>query len=113
MRFRSKPFAALMLLLTLSGALGSWHEQDDYDGDAVLFSHDHSAHHERFTTAASQSAPEHCAFCHWLRAFGTGAPAALHRVIAAPTSLVARVATEERVPTLARLSLPSRAPPRA
>ena len=113
MRFRTRPLVALMLLLTLSGAMGSWHEQDDFDGDAALLAHDHSAHHERFTTPARQSAPEHCALCHWLRAFGTGAPVALHRLIAAPTTLVARVTTVKRVRTIARLSLPSRAPPLA
>jgi hypothetical protein len=112
-RFRSTPFVALMLLLTLSGAMGSWHAQDDYDGDAAFLAHDHTAHHERFTAPARQSAPEHCAFCHWLRAFGTGAPAALQRLTVAPASVVTRATAVTRVRMLARLSLPSRAPPRA
>jgi hypothetical protein len=73
-----------MLLLTLSGAMGSWHEQDDYDGDAAL-----SRARSHRTSRALQRpgptiAPEHCALCHWLRAFGTGAPVALHRLIATP-----------------------------
>jgi len=103
-----------MLLLTLSGALGSWHGQDDHDGDdAVVLSHDHNAHNEHFTTAAHSSAPEHCAICHWLSAFGTGAPAASPRLIVAPASLVSRLTTVTRVWSFARLSLPSRAPPLA
>ena len=102
-----------MLLLTLSGAMGSWHAQDDHDGDDVVLSHDHNAHNEHFTTPARSSAPEHCAICHWLSAFGTGAPAALHRLIVAPASLVSRITTVPRVQTRVRLSLPSRAPPLA
>ena len=114
MRFRSRLFTALMLLLTLSGAMGSWHDQDDHDGDdAVVLSHDHNAHNAHFTTAAHSSAPEHCAICHWLSAFGTGAPAALHRLVVEPPSLVSRLTTVKRVQTFARLSLPSRAPPLA
>jgi hypothetical protein len=33
-------------------------------------------HNERIASAKPAGAPEHCALCHWLRAFGRSAPAA-------------------------------------
>jgi hypothetical protein len=109
-RFRSKPLVALTILLTLVGAMGGWHAPDDRDDDAVPVVHHHTQHNERFTTAA-EPAPEHCAFCHYLRNFGNGAPVAVQVVDAASPSLVRPLAAREHVRNSTLLVLPSRAPP--
>ena len=112
-RFRSKPLAALSILLILAGALGSWHDPDDRDGDSAPVAHHHTNHDERFTPATHPEAPAHCAFCHWLRSLGNGAPVTVQAVSSAPPSLVRPLAVLEDVQTRDRLALPSRAPPLA
>ena len=112
-RFRSKSLAALSVLLILAGAMGSWHEPDDRDGDANLVVHHHTNHDERFTPAAHPEPPAHCAFCHWLRSLGNGAPATVLAVSAALPSLVSPLPVLEYVQTGDRLAVPSRAPPLA
>jgi hypothetical protein len=109
-RFRSKPLAALSILLTLAGAMGGWHAPDDRDEDSIQLVHHHTNHNERFTTAADP-APEHCAFCHFLRTFGNGKPATMQVVAVASLTLTRQFAVPEHVHDSARLVLPSRAPP--
>jgi hypothetical protein len=109
-RFRSKPLVALTILLTLVGAMGGWHAPDDRDDDAVQLVHHHSQHNERFTTAADP-APEHCAFCHFLRTFGNGKPASVQAVARASQNVSRLFAVPEHVYDSALLVLPSRAPP--
>jgi hypothetical protein len=109
-RFRSKPLVALTILLTLVGAMGGWHAPDDRDDDAVPLVHHHTQHNERFTTAADP-APEHCAFCHFLRTFGNGKPATMQVAAAAAPRLIRQFAFLEHAHSSARLVLPSRAPP--
>jgi len=109
-RFRSKPLVALSILLTLVGAMGGWHAPDDRDDESVQVVHHHTNHNERFTTAA-EPAPEHCAFCHYLRNFGNGAPVAVQVVAGASPSLFRQFSVLEHVHDSALLVLPSRAPP--
>lgn len=113
MRFRSTPLIALSIVLVLASALGGWHAPDDSDQIALPGSHQHSDHDARFTTETQPATPEHCVFCHWLRALGNGAPVATHLVAAEPVQFI-RVGERDRiVRTTARLALPSRAPPLA
>ena len=113
MRFRSKPLAALSIVLVLASALGSWHAPDDRDEYAVPAVHHHADHDARFTDATQPTAPDQCAFCHWLRAFGNGAPAATHVFAAQSVPLVRVAGVAGRVSKSVRLALPSRAPPLA
>jgi hypothetical protein len=112
-QFRSKPLVALSIVLILAGSLGGWHAPDDRD-EAVPVAHQHADHDARVSTQTQPTAPEqHCAFCHWLRTFGNGAPVAT-QIAAAETFQVVRIgALVERVRTTSRLTLPSRAPPLA
>jgi len=112
-RFRSTPLAALSILLILAGAMGSWHEPDDRDGESTPVIHHHTNHDERFTPATHPAAPAHCAFCHWLRSLGNGAPVTVQALSSASPQLVRPLAVLEYVQTRDRLALPSRAPPLA
>jgi hypothetical protein len=111
LRFRSTPLVALSIVLVLASALGGWHAPDDRDEFAVPAVHHHADHDARFATQTGPSAPEHCAFCHWLRAFGNGAPVATQALAAQSVQFI-RVGVPRRPrPRNARLALPSRAPP--
>jgi len=111
LRFRSTPLVALSIVLVLASALGGWHAPDDRDEFAVPAVHQHADHDARFATQTEPTAPEHCAFCHWLRALGNGAPVAT-QVLAAQSVQFIRVGTlAGRVRATSRLALPSRAPP--
>ena len=111
MRFRSKLVAVLLVLLTFSGAAGSWHATDDHDGEVLL--HDHSAHHERLGAPTAASTPSHCALCHWLRTFGTSAPRDAQAAAMDAPRLVRPAAATDHVASSDRLALPPRAPPLA
>jgi hypothetical protein len=111
-RFRSKPLVALSILLILAGAMGGWHDPDDRDDESVTVVHHHTNHDERFTTS-HQVAPDHCAFCHWLRTLGDGAPVAVQLASAESLSLVGSFAFVGHVQAGNRLALPARAPPLA
>jgi hypothetical protein len=110
-RFRSKLVAVLLVLLTFSGAAGSWHATDDHDGEVLL--HDHSAHHERLGAPTAASTPSHCALCHWLRTFGTSAPRDAQAAAMDAPRLVRPAAAADHVASNDRLALPPRAPPLA
>lgn len=111
LRFRSKPLIALSIVLVLAGALGGWHAPDDSDEYAAPAVHQHADHNARFTTPTEPTSPEHCVFCHWLRALGNGAPVAT-QLFAAETLQFIRVGElDSLVRTTSRLALPSRAPP--
>jgi hypothetical protein len=111
LRFRSKPLAALSIVLVLASALGGWHAPDDRDEYAVPAVHQHADHDARFATSTEPTAPEHCAFCHWLRALGNGAPVATQLFAAASFQFVRIGQLDSFVRTTSRLSLSSRAPP--
>lgn len=72
MRFRSRSLAALSIVLVLTSAIGAWHEPDDRDGEPVRVTL--GGDHARLDNVRPTSAPEHCALCHWLRAFGSASP---------------------------------------
>jgi hypothetical protein len=111
LRFRSKPLVALSIVLVLASALGGWHAPDDSDENVAPAVHHHADHDARFATTTQPTAPDHCAFCHWLRAFSNGAPVATQIVATQPFQFI-RVGTfVGRVRTASRLALPSRAPP--
>lgn len=110
LRFRSKPLVALSIVLVLSSALGGWHAPDDRDEYAVPAVHQHTDHNARFA-APTPPAPEHCVFCHWLRALGNGAPVAAQRFAAQPIQFIRAGELDGFVRTTSRLALPSRAPP--
>jgi hypothetical protein len=111
--FRSKPLVALSIVLVLASALGSWHAPDDTDDYAAAAVHQHADHDARFTDATRPAAPEHCAFCHWLRAFGSGAPAATQLFAGQSIAVVAVAGVAGHLSTSAPLTLSSRAPPLA
>lgn len=113
MLFRSKPVAALSIVLVLVGALGGWHTPDDVDDYALPASYQRADHKAKLSHQAPRTTPEHCALCHWLQALGKAAPAA-PQVLANDASEVIRTgALFERVRTADRIALPSRAPPLA
>ena len=112
LRFRSKPLIALSIVLVLASTLGGWHAPDDTDGYPAAASHQHADHNARLTTP-TQTAPEHCVFCHWLRALGNGAPVATQLFAAEPVQFIRAGELDDFVRTTARLALPSRAPPLA
>lgn len=111
--FRCKPLAALSIVLILASALGSWHAPDDGDDFAPVGVHHHSDHDARFSAASHPKAPEHCALCHWLRALGNGTLVATSAQSVEPSQLIRAGAWVAPVHSAARLSLSSRAPPRA
>jgi hypothetical protein len=111
LRFRSKPLVALSIVLVLASALGSWHAPDDNDEYAAATVHQHADHNARFSAPTHATAPEHCAFCHWLRAFGNGAPVAMQVFAAAPVHFIRAGDRDAFLRTASRLALPSRAPP--
>ena len=113
LRFRSKPLAALSIVLVLVGTLSGWHAPDDRDDDAVPVVHQHADHDARFGTATQPTGPEHCAFCHWVRALGNGAPVATQRFAAEVAQFTRVGELDVFVRTTSRLALPSRAPPLA
>jgi hypothetical protein len=112
-RFRSKPLVALSIVLVLASALGGWHAPDDSDEFAAPAVHHHADHDARVSTTTHPTAPEHCAFCHWLRALGNGAPVATQVFAAQSVQFIRAGAFAGRVRATSRLALPSRAPPLA
>ncbi len=96
----------------LTGALGGWHAPDDRD-DVLPVAHHHADHDARFGASTPQTAPEHCALCHWLRAFSNGAPVATQTIASESFQFVRIGALIEHVRTTSRIALPSRAPPLA
>jgi mono/diheme cytochrome c family protein len=110
LRFRSKPLVALSIVLVLASSFGGWHAPDDSDEYVVAAVHQHADHDARFAAPASPFS-EHCAFCHWLRAFRNGAPAATDLVAAEPVQFIRLASRDGLVRTASRLALPSRAPP--
>ena len=113
MSFRSKPVAALSIVLVLVGALGGWHTPDDVDDYALPAAHQRTNHDAKVAPQTQRIAPEHCALCHWLQALGKAAPAAPQVLAFNSVELVRAGALFERVRTADRLALPSRAPPLA
>ena len=111
LRFRSKPLIALSIVLVLASALGGWHAPDDSDGYAAPAVHQHIDHNARFATPAPPAGPEHCVFCHWLRALGSGAPVAMQVFAAEPHQFIRAGVLDGVLRTTSRLALPSRAPP--
>ena len=111
LRFRSTPLVALSIVLVLASALGGWHAPDDRDEYVVPAVHQHADHDARFATPTGPTAPEHCAFCHWLRALGNGAPVATQVLAAQSVQFIRVGALVGRVRATSRLALPSRAPP--
>jgi hypothetical protein len=111
--FRSKPLAALSIVLVLTSALSGWHTPDDSDEYAVPAVHHHADHDARFATPTQPTAPEHCALCHWLRALGNGAPVSTQLFATKQVQFLRAVELDGFVSTTARLALPSRAPPLA
>ena len=111
--FRSKPLIALSIVLVLAGALGGWHAPDDTDDFAAPAAHHHADHNARFAAPTQPITPEHCVFCHWLRALGNGAPVATPLLAAAAFEFIGIHEFDSFVRTASRLALPSRAPPLA
>jgi hypothetical protein len=112
-RFRSLPLAALSIILILASASGAWHQPDDRDGEPARVVHQPGHHNERISGAKPASAPAHCALCHWLRAFGSSAPAATALVAPVIVGRLPSSAVSETVHSTDRLVHPSRGPPHA
>ena len=108
---RSTPLAWLFIVITLLGPSNSWHAYDDDPDCAGPVAHDHSQHHARFRVPATSSAPEHCAFCHWLRAFGAGQAEQSARQPLVATSTAVHTSPLDLPRTVARRQRASRAPP--
>jgi hypothetical protein len=113
LRFRSKPLAALSILLVLVGALGGSHAPDDVDEYSATATNPRTSHEMRATSQTMPTAPEHCALCHWLQALGKAAPVATQVLAGDSFQRVQATAFIERVCTTSLLCLPSRAPPLA
>jgi len=113
LRFRSAPLIALSIVLVLASALGGWHAPDDIDEYAATAIHQHADHDARFSTASQPTAPEHCALCHWLRAFGSGSPVSTQIVAAEAIRFITAGERNDFVRAASQLTLPSRAPPLA
>jgi hypothetical protein len=111
-QFRSRPLVALSILLILTGVSGAWHQPDDRDEPARVL-HQPGHHNERIGDAKPASAPEHCALCHWLRAFGSKAPAATALVSPAIVRRLLSSAIVEAAHSTDRLVRSSRGPPLA
>lgn len=107
---RSRFVACLLIVFTVLGTSGTWHVADDRDFDTPTH-HDHSAHHARFNAATPADGPTHCAICHWLQGFRTDAVPDT-RIAHGDAGAVAILALNRApVQQLARLDVPSRAPP--
>ena len=113
LRFRSTPLIALSIVLVLTSALGGWHAPDDSDEYALPAVHHHADHDARLSTASHSIAPEHCALCHWLRAFGNGSPVPAQLFEAEPFKFTRVGERDDFVRTASLLALPARAPPLA
>ena len=111
LRFRSKPLIALSIVLVLAGALGGWHAPDDSDEYAAPAVHQHTDHNARFTTPTEPTSPEHCVFCHWLRALGNGATIATQLFAAEALQLIRVGELDGFLRTTSRLPRPARPPP--
>lgn len=111
LRLRSTPLIALSIVLVLASALGGLHAPDDSDAYAAPAGHQHADHDARFAAPAQPVAPDHCVFCHWLRALGNGAPVAAQLFAAEPVDFIRAGVPDGLVRTTSRLALPSRAPP--
>jgi hypothetical protein len=111
LRFRSTPLIALSIVLVLASALGGWHTPDDSDAYASPAGHQHADHDARFAGPTQPAGPDHCVFCHWLRALGNGAPVATQLFAAEPVHFSRAGEPGGLVRTTSRLALPSRAPP--
>lgn len=112
-QFRSKPLAALSIVLVLVGALGGWHTPDDADDYPLLGAHQPTNRDAHLTGPSHPTAPEHCALCHWLQALGKAAPGVPQVLATDSSELIRATAFIEPVRTADRLALPSRAPPLA
>jgi hypothetical protein len=113
LRFRSQPLVALSIILILAGASGAWHQPDDRDGEPARVVHQPGHHNERIGGAKPAIAPEHCALCHWLRAFGSKAPAATALVTPIIVGRLLSSTIAEIVHSTDRLVHSSRGPPLA
>jgi hypothetical protein len=113
LRFRSQPLIVVSIVLVLTGSLGAWHAPDDSDAPAAPAVHQHADHNACFSTPSPSTAPEHCVFCHWLRALGSGAPVATQLFAAEPVQLIRVTELGGFLRTTSRLALPARAPPLA
>ena len=113
-RLASRRFlACILIVFTFVGTSGAWHVGDDDPDCRGVLIHDHSAHHPRLARGTLSHAPAHCAICHWLQGFRTDSPPETR--IASDNSVDAPVAARSRhvLELLARLAVPSRAPPAA
>jgi len=110
--FRSRPLVALSIVLILTGASGAWHQPDDRDEPARVV-HQPGHHDERIGDAKPAGAPEHCALCHWLRAFGNSAPATKAFVAPVVVGRLLSSAIAEAVHSTDCLVRSSRGPPLA
>jgi len=113
LRFRSRPLVALSIILILAGASGAWHQADDRDGEPAGVVHQPGHHNERVGHAKPAGAPEHCALCHWLRAFGKTAPAKTAFVAPVIVGRLLCSVIAEAVHSTDRLVHSSRGPPLA
>jgi hypothetical protein len=109
---RSRHLSMMLIVLTFLGTTSSWHaEDDDPDCAPQVAAHNHSAHDARLARASSQTAPTHCAICHWLQAFRADG-ARQTRVQASPVPQnFGSSAVRAAIRSGNRLDIPSRAPP--
>ena len=113
LRFRSRTLAALSIVLVLASALAGWHAPDDADEYLAPAVHHHADHDARLSAASQPTAPEHCALCHWLRAFGSSSPVAVQSHAPEAVLFVGLPDAGDRVRAASQLTLPARAPPLA
>lgn len=101
--------AALIGLLAPVAMSGHPLFETDRDCGPVVF----GAHRTtEFETDLPSTTPEHCAFCHFLRAISSAAPSTVSTVAPALSEVVIGPAANDRLHRSAHLGLqPTRAPP--
>ncbi len=103
--------AVLVGLAAPSFAPGHSLTETDRDCGPIVLGVDHAA--PKFSAVHPQTQQdEHCAFCHWHRAFGNAAPMAVVAVVPHLDTALFIAASNDRGPTSAVVGLRSaRAPP--
>jgi hypothetical protein len=111
-RARAGTWALIALCsFTTVGALSTIHEVECGDELAEGFVVGHTPGSHTVAAAHVGEKPVHCVLCHWLQSVRAGGPRVSRLVFAHETNPARTLSPVQRVRSVARLELPSRAPP--
>jgi len=111
-RVRAGTWAMVVLLsFAVVGALSTAHEFGCEDELAEGFVVSHAPGSHSLTATRTSQKPDHCVLCHWLQSFRAGGIRATRIVIAQESVPARTVSLVQPTRAVARLDLPSRAPP--